>query len=127
MEDGFTKGYPKVLLQAEGAALLGAILWSYSRLGLPWTWFRVVGILFIPDIGMLGYLVNNNIGAVTYNALHTQTPAIVLLCAAWARDDKLLMGLALLWLGHTALDRMLGIGLKYGTGFACTHLGSGKS
>jgi hypothetical protein len=33
------------------------------------------------------------------------------------------MALALVWLAHVGLDRLLGMGLKYNDRFAHTHLG----
>jgi hypothetical protein len=72
---------------------------------------------------MVGYLRNTSIGAVLYNSVHTETPPLLLLCTALARDNKKVAGLALCWLAHIGMDRMLGYGLKYGSGFARTHLG----
>ena len=37
--------------------------------------------------------------------------------------DRLLMALALIWLAHIGLDRLLGTGLKYNDRFTHTHLG----
>jgi hypothetical protein len=34
-----------------------------------------------------------------------------------------LLAVSALWLAHVGFDRMLGYGLKYGTGFGDTHLG----
>ena len=72
---------------------------------------------------MAGYLANTSVGAAIYNSVHTETPPILLLCTALARDNKSAAGLALCWLAHIGMDRMLGFGLKYGTGFTHTHLG----
>ena len=66
------------------------------------------------------------VGAAIYNALHTETPPIMLLCVALARggrDGTVATGWALVWLAHIGMDRMFGFGLKYGTGFGDTHLG----
>ncbi|KAF5013133.1 hypothetical protein FDECE_853 [Fusarium decemcellulare] len=125
MNNGFVNGFPQLLLQVEGATIFGATCWSYLRLNIPWTWYTAIGIFFFPDLGMLGFIVSNKLGSITYNMLHTETPAVVLLCAAWARKDTSLMALGLLWLGHIAFDRMICAGLKYETGFAHTHLGGG--
>jgi hypothetical protein len=37
--------------------------------------------------------------------------------------DHFLLTVALIWIAHIGLDRMLGYGLKYGTSFVDTHLG----
>ncbi|KEF61432.1 uncharacterized protein A1O9_02998 [Exophiala aquamarina CBS 119918] len=118
---GTVKTWPRILLRLEGTTILGASLWGYHRTGLPWWVFA--GCLLLPDIGMTGYLANTRAGAATYNSLHTSTPPILLLCAGWARDSKLLAGAALCWLAHIGMDRMAGYGLKYGTAFGHTHLG----
>ena len=72
---------------------------------------------------MVGYLASTTAGAALYNTVHTETPPILLLCAALARNNKPVIGLALSWLAHIGMDRMLGYGLKYGTSFDYTHLG----
>lgn len=121
MHNGFVKTWPKILLQVEGACIFGSTIWAYSRSGQSWWTFTAA--LLLPDLGMVGYLANTSLGAVLYNSVHTETPPIILLCTAVARNDKKIMGLALCWLAHIGMDRMLGYGLKYGTGFSHTHLG----
>jgi len=122
MPDGFVKTWPKILLQVEGACIFGATIWAYARLGQ--SWWTFAGLLVVPDLGMAGYLANTSLGAVLYNSVHTETPPILLLCTALARDSKTAAGLALSWLAHIGMDRMLGFGLKYGTSFGHTHLGN---
>ena len=75
---------------------------------------------------MTGYLVGNPTGAALYNLFHTETPALLLLGVGLARDRPAVAGLAVTWLAHIGMDRMLGAGLKYGTGFGHTHLGAWK-
>jgi hypothetical protein len=38
-------------------------------------------------------------------------------------EFPLLLSVAFIWLAHIGIDRALGYGLKYSTGFAFTHLG----
>lgn len=121
MSDGVVQTWPRMLLQVEGACIFGSAIWAYSRLGQSWWTFG--GLLFIPDLGMAGYLSNTRLGAATYNAFHTETPAILLLCTALAKRNNQLTGLALCWLAHIGMDRMIGAGLKYGGSFGHTHLG----
>ncbi|RDW59442.1 hypothetical protein BP6252_12529 [Coleophoma cylindrospora] len=122
MEDGYVKTWPRLLLRLEGACLFGSTIWAYSRFGQ--SWWTFAALILVPDLGMVGYLANTSAGAVVYNSFHTETPAILLLCGALARSNKTFAGLALCWLGHIGMDRMLGYGLKYGTAFGHTHLGS---
>ncbi len=118
---GVVQTWPRLLLRAEAAAIFGSTLWAYSRSGQ--SWWTFAALLLVPDLGMAGYAANTRAGAALYNAFHTETPPILLLCAAWARNVKPLLGLALCWLAHIGMDRMLGYGLKYETAFGHTHLG----
>ncbi|KAF2427820.1 hypothetical protein EJ08DRAFT_680776 [Tothia fuscella] len=120
MTVGFAKSWPKLLLRVEGACIFGSTIWAYSRYNQ--SWWTFAGLLFLPDLGMAGYIANSTAGAAIYNSFHTETPPILMLCAALAKNDNELAGLALCWLAHIEMDRMLGYGLKYGTGFGHTHL-----
>jgi hypothetical protein len=115
------KTWPKILLRVEGACIFGSTIWAYSRFG--GSWWTFASLLLVPDVGMAGYLANTSAGAALYNSVHTESPPILLLCAALARDNKHVAGLALCWLAHIGMDRMLGYGLKYEGGFSHTHLG----
>ncbi|TKA63993.1 hypothetical protein B0A55_10120 [Friedmanniomyces simplex] len=121
MSNGTVQGWPRLLLQAEGACILASTIWAYSRSGH--SWWTFAGALLLPDLGMAGYLANTAAGAIFYNAVHTETPAILLLCTGFARQDTRIAGAALVWLAHIGMDRMFGFGLKYGSGFGHTHLG----
>lgn len=121
MRDGFAKGWPKLLLQVEGACIFGSAIWAYSRFGQ--SWWTFAGLLLVPDLGMAGYIANTRLGAAIYNSFHTETPPLLLLCTALARDNNAVASWSLCWLAHIGMDRMLGYGLKYGTNFGHTHLG----
>jgi hypothetical protein len=121
MQDGFVKSWPKMMLRLEGACIFGSTIWAYSQ--FKQSWWTFAGLLLVPDLGMAGYLANTSVGAAIYNSAHTETPPLLLLCTALARDNKAVAGLALCWLGHIGMDRMLGYGLKYGSSFSHTHLG----
>ena len=72
---------------------------------------------------MSGYAAGARFGARLYNLTHTTLlPAIILGVGYW-QADRLIMALALIWLVHIGLDRMLGMGLKYNDRFSHTHLG----
>ena len=108
-------------LRVENLAILVAALAVYAAYDFRW-W--MLALLFLaPDLAMLGYLLGNRAGAAIYNGAHTY--ATPLLCGGLA----LLLGwplgvqLALIWVIHIAVDRLVGYGLKYGDGFKETHLG----
>ena len=85
-----------------------------------WVW----PILFLlPDIGMLGYLVNTTVGAISYNLFHHKLIALAVLAAGWYLGLPYITLSGLLLYGHSSFDRMLGYGLKYFDSFKHTHLG----
>jgi Domain of unknown function (DUF4260) len=67
---------------------------------------------------MAGYLAGTRPGARLYNLAHA-----TLLPAGYWQADRLAEALALAWLAHIGLDRLLGMGLKYSDRFTNTHLG----
>jgi hypothetical protein len=110
-----------VLLRLEGlaAAVFAAVL--YARTGASWWLFAALWL--VPDLSMLGYLVNSNIGARVYNAIHSYvTPATLAVCGMLLGSAGV-MPIALIWINHIGVDRLLGYGLKYPAGFGWTHLG----
>jgi hypothetical protein len=77
---------------------------------------------------MLGYLAGPRWGALCYNAIHSYLLPAGLATVALLLHRNALLPFALIWFNHIGLDRMLGYGLKYPTGFGDTHLGrQGKS
>ena len=117
---GVVVGAPRRWLGLEGLVLLAGALIAYSTLGQPW-WLVPAGIL-VPDIAMSGYAAGTRLGAHLYNLAHaTLVPAVMLGIGYW-QADRLLMALALIWLAHIGLDRLLGMGLKYNDRFTHTHL-----
>lgn len=118
---GAVVGTPRLLLRAEGAAMLAAACFAYAQLGGGWGLFAA--LFLVPDVSMLGYLVNPRIGAAAYNVGHSYlSPAVLgLLGAAFAMPA--LLPLACIWGAHIGFDRAVGYGFKYATGFKHTHLG----
>lgn len=102
-----------------GMLLLGAFLFSTLEYG----WWVFVLLFFVPDLGMLGYLFNNKIGAMTYNLFHHKGLAILLylLGLQFSLSGMQLAGTILF--SHASFDRIMGYGLKYPKGFKFTHLG----
>ena len=121
MSGGDVRGAPRLLLRIEGAALLVCALAGYSWLGQ--SWWLLAALILLPDISMIAYLAGPRIGAASYNATHTSVAPFLLLAASMAIGSHAVAGLALIWLAHIGLDRALGYGLKYASGFGNTHLG----
>lgn len=118
---GCVRTWPGKLLRLEGACLAAASIWAYRKTGGSW-WFFASGI-FVPDLSMIGYFSDPVAGAAIYNLGHTESIPILLLCAGLGQRIPRLVSVALIWLAHINLDRMIGAGLKYGTGFGDTHVG----
>ena len=107
-------------LRLEGVAVLVLSLFFYDHYGSSWLLF--IALLFLPDIAMLGYLANEQIGALSYNLFHTYLGPALLLGLGVLLGVNLLISLSLIWFAHIGLDRLLGYGLKLPTGFKHTHL-----
>lgn len=111
---------PRLLLHLEGAAVFACATAAYFLTdGGGWLYAL---LLLAPDLSMLGYLVNARVGSVGYNLGHTYVGPLALLGAGLLLSEQWLPHLALIWLAHIGLDRMLGYGLKYPTHFKDTHL-----
>lgn len=62
------------------------------------------------------------LGSITYNATHSHLLGIVLVTTGFATGTDLITQLGLIAVSHVGMDRMLGYGLKYATGFKHTHM-----
>lgn len=110
----------KTLLHVEGFFVLVLSLYFYWSLDFSWLLFII--LLFAPDIAMFGYLAGNQTGAWIYNIFHTYSLPIVMILIAVVLSHSILLAIGLIWLAHIGMDRMIGYGLKYSTGFKDTHL-----
>lgn len=111
----------KSILKLEELAIVILSVFLFNQLNYAWWWY--LALFLTPDIGMIGYLINNKIGAYSYNLFHHKGIAIIvfLLGVYFNNNELKLAGIILL--GHSAFDRILNYGLKYTTGFKHTHLG----
>lgn len=112
----------RTLLNTEHLAVLFACYAATLLLGHSWWLF--LAVLLLPDIGMLGYVAGPRVGAVCYNIFHHQGIAAALIIAGWYAQLEWVLLAGIVVLGHSAMDRALGYGLKYFSGFKDTHLGS---
>jgi hypothetical protein len=77
---------------------------------------------------MLAYAAGNKAGGTVYNLFHHKAVSIVLFIVGLLFIEKNLQIAGIILFGHSAMDRVLGYGLKYLNGFKYTHLGViGKS
>jgi hypothetical protein len=110
----------KLLLHIEGLAVLALSLYFYGYNQFSWLLFLV--LLLVPDISMLGYIINNKIGAMLYNFIHTYTIVIIVIFWGLLLENQSALAIGLIWSAHIGMDRMLGYGLKYQTEFKDNHM-----
>ena len=89
--------------------------------GFQWYWLVIFFLVF--DVSMVGYLINKEAGAITYNAVHSVVGPIVLILAYILLAQNIFLFIALLWFFHIDVDRTFGYGVKHFAGFQHTHLG----
>lgn len=120
-DEGVVNGGVRVWLRAEGlAALVGSVV-LYAQLG--YRWWMFAALLLVPDLSMLGYLVNPKVGATSYNIVHSYLLPLGLMVFAMVTGRFYTVSLLCIWMAHIGMDRVLGFGLKYPAGFKFTHLG----
>ena len=115
----------KTLINLEEAAQFALSILLFAK--LPFAWWIYPSLLLLPDLSMIGYAVNNTVGAFTYNLGHHKGTAILIGTAGLILGNSYLLLTGIILFGHSAMDRMMGYGLKYNKGFKFTHLGELKS
>lgn len=118
---GAVTGSVATLLRLEGLVVAVATAVLYARTGASWWMFA--GLWLAPDISMLAYMRRPCLGAKYYNAAHTYLLPGVLGLLGLLLHANTLVPVALIWVNHIGVDRLLGYGLKYPDGFGFTHLG----
>lgn len=118
---GFVSTAPRVVLRLEAAAVLIAACVAFHSLSGRWGLFAA--LFLVPDLSMLGYLLNPRVGAIGYDAGHSYLGPAALAAVGVVAGLPAVLPFACIWIAHIGFDRMLGYGLKYGTGFGHTHLG----
>ena len=111
----------KILLKLEEGAIFLFCIFLFSKLNFAWWWF--LALLFLPDIGMLGYIINPKVGAFTYNLLHYRFVATLIAFYALTYVNENWKLAAIILFAHISFDRAFGYGLKYNDSFSNTHLG----
>lgn len=79
-------------------------------------------LLFTPDISIVFYKINDRVGGIAYNIIHTYSiPVMLLFISKIFLNDNTLRSLCIIWISHISMDRFLGYGLKYDN-FKETHI-----
>lgn len=108
-------------LKLEELAQFACCVYLFAQ--LPYPWWIFPACLFLPDVSMIGYLGGNRSGALCYNIFHHKMLAIVVGICGFFAQNEILQLVGIILYAHSAMDRMLGYGLKYEDGFKFTHLG----
>jgi hypothetical protein len=109
----------RIILKLEGLFVLLFCIYFYSTYDYGWGLFLL--FLLLPDISMLGYLINVKIGTLSYNLFHTYVTSTLPLVWGIITHSDLSIIVGLIWTAHIGMDRLLGYGLKYPTHFKDTH------
>lgn len=110
----------RIILRLEGLLVFLCCLYLYGSLDASWTLFILLWL--VPDIGMVGFLRDTRLGALTYNLTHTYLAAGALLLIGYLLGNPSAISFGIIWISHIGLDRFLGYGLKYPTHFKDTHI-----
>jgi hypothetical protein len=111
---------PRRLLHLEGLAVAAGSLVLYFDAGFGWVLLLV--LILAPDLSMLGYLGGPRLGSLAYDLVHTYAGPVALGVVGVLGGYETALQIALIWLAHIGVDRLLGYGLKYPTCFKDTHL-----
>jgi hypothetical protein len=113
-------------LQLEGLAVFVAGGVAFGRLGGDYLW--LLPALLLPDLAIAGYLAGPRIGALVYNLVHNWGLGLAVAAAGLVLSITPLALAGAVLIAHTGMDRSVGYGLKFASGFGDTHLGRiGKS
>ena len=111
----------RVWLRLEALAVFfaGILVWIAMNGG----WLKFALGFLVPDLAILAYLIGPRVGAGAYNLTHSYLIPAALAIVGATLDQTGLLLTGALWTSHIGFDRALGLGLKYPSGFADTHLG----
>jgi hypothetical protein len=111
----------KNIIKLEELGMLLLSIYLFNQLHFAWWWYLT--LILTPDFSMVGYLINNKIGAICYNIFHHKALAIGIYIIGNYFQNEVLQLTGVILFGHSSMDRMMGYGLKYFEGFKFTHLG----
>ena len=99
---------------------LGVFLFTF----LNYAWWVFLVLILTPDVSMIGYALNANVGAYCYNLLHHKGIGTALFIFGWIYNWEAVALAGIILFSHSALDRVFGYGLKFTDSFQHTHLGN---
>lgn len=116
----FNMSQPLLFSHLNGLALFVGSIVAYGLFSGDWLAFIL--LLLVPDLGMLGYIINSTIGAWLYNLVHSYGLAIILMTAGYVAGIDSVIAMGLILMAHIGMDQAVGYGYKYANAeFSDTH------
>ena len=100
----------KTLIKLEEIALVLLSFYLFLALDYSWWWFLL--LFFVPDISLMGFLMNKTAGAAVYNVIHHKALSVALYLLGSLTQMPLLQLAGAVMLGHSSFDRALGFELQ---------------
>lgn len=111
----------KTILKIEELSMFVFGIYLFNQLSFSWWIFPT--FILLPDISMLGYLINTKVGTFCYNFIHHKALALlILMIGYYIKNEYVELGGIILF-AHSNMDRVFGYGLKHLDSFQNTHLG----
>ncbi|WP_406944159.1 DUF4260 domain-containing protein [Halobacillus sp. SY10] len=85
------------------------------------SWLAFIFLLFACNVSMISYVINERVGALVYNIFHSYILSVTLILVSTIITLDWLLMVSLIWTAHIGMDRMIGYGLKYHSGFKDSH------
>jgi hypothetical protein len=100
----------KTLIKLEEAGLVLLSFYLFLALDYAWWWFPL--LFFVPDASLLGFLISQKLGALTYNVIHHKTLSVLLYLLGGFTQLPGLQLAGVVMFGHSSFDRALGFELQ---------------
>ena len=100
----------KTLIRLEEVGLILLSFYLFLSLDYAWWWFPL--LFFLPDVSLIGYLINKRAGATSYNVIHHKAFSVVLYLLGNFTQTSALQLAGLVMFGHASFDRALGFELQ---------------
>src|SRR6056297_1953838 len=99
----------KNIIRIEEGAMLALSILMFT--GTEFVWWLFPVLLLLPDISMIGYIINNRAGAFLYNIFHHKGIGILIYGIGFVAEERYLELAGAILFGHSSLDRIFGYGL----------------
>lgn len=111
----------KSLIKVEELAMFLFAGFLFLNTDFAWWWFPA--LLLLPDVSMVGYAIDNRIGAYLYNIIHHKGVALLVYAIGFTMEVSTMELAGIILFAHSSMDRLFGFGLKHADSFQHTHLG----